>query len=266
MNNNYDFHVKKRSHLALSCLASLGVAATTISAVMATPKAMANIHEDSRKNHNGDPNAYTKKEAIKSAWKYYISSAIIGGATIGCIIGTNILNSHQQMAFASAYAIVQKSYDEYKKKVKELYGEEAHINITDSIVKEKCENKIICTPGIFVGSTSLDFGESNEPEVIRTFYDSYSERYFESSIEKVIQAEYHLNRNFMFSGITTPNDFYDLLGLEKIKGGDDVGWSSMDGDIYWVDFDHRKTTLEDGMEIYIIDMVNYPTAYYLENA
>ena len=88
---------------------------------------------------------------------------------------------------------------------------------------------------------------------------------FESTIEKVIQAEYHLNRNFMFAGVIPLNDFYEFLGLEKTELGDAVGWSSCNGDIYWIDFNHHRLTLDDGMEIYVIDMVFEPTAEWMED-
>lgn len=61
------------------------------------------------------------------------------------------------------------------------------------------------------------------------------------------------------------NDFYEFLGLEKTKLGDAVGWSSCNGDIYWIDFNHHRLTLDDGMEIYVIDMVFEPTAEWMED-
>lgn len=134
----------------------------------------------------------------------------------------------------------------------------------DSIVSEKCKDVYISSPS-FISSSSLDFGEGMEPEIIRTFYDSFSQRYFETTIAKVIEAEYHLNRNFMFQGVIPLNDFYEFLGLEKTELGETVGWSSCNGDIYWIDFNHHKLTLEDGMEIFVIDMVFEPTAEWMED-
>lgn len=259
-------YIKKYSPVALSCIASVGVVVTAVVAVKATPKAVVKIHADSRKNHDGDPYAYTKKEAVASAWKCYIPAVAIGASTIACIMGANALNRRQQAALTSAYALVQNSYKEYKDKLKELYGEETHNAIVDSIMSEKCKDVSIYTPGIWASSSSLDFGEGMEPEIVRTFYDSFSQRYFETTIEKVIQAEYHLNRNFMFFGTIALNDFYEFLGLEKTDFGDTVGWSNVNGDIYWIDFNHRRVTLEDGMEIYIIDMVFEPTADWLEDS
>lgn len=240
----------------LSCAASIGVIVTTVTAIKATPKALELIHNNSKKNHDGDPYAFTKKEAVTSAWKCYIPSAAIGVSTIACIIGANILTGKQQIALSSAYALIQNSYKEYKDKLKELYGEEAHNAIVDAIVKENCNDTHITTVGGWL-NTTLDFGEGDEPEVTRLFYDSYSKRYFESTIEKVIQAEYHLNRNFVFRGITALNELYDFLGLPNTSYGDNVGWSSYD-EIYWLDFNHRRAKLKDGTEIYIIEMVYEP--------
>lgn len=257
-------YIRKYSPVALSCVASVGVVVTAVVAVKATPKAVVLIHADSRRNHDGDPYAYTKKEAVASAWKCYIPAVTLGASTIACIMGANALNRRQQAALTSAYALLSSSYKEYKEKLKELYGEEAHDAIIDSIASEKCKDVSISAPAGWYMS-SLDFGEGMEPEITRTFYDSFSQRYFETTIAKVIEAEYHLNRNFMFAGTIPLNDFYEFLGLEKTELGDTVGWSSVNGDIYWIDFNHHRITLEDGMEIYIIDMVFEPTADWMED-
>lgn len=82
---------------------------------------------------------------------------------------------------------------------------------------------------------------------------------FESSINRVIQAEYHLNRDFVISGYLPANHFYQLLGLEPLGGGDTVGWS-IDTGIYWIDFNHSKVTLDDGLEVLVIDMDWVPDA------
>lgn len=259
-------YLKKYSPVALSCAASVGVIVTVVTAIKATPKAVELVKADSRKNHNGDPYAYTRKEAFMSAWKCYIPTAAFGLSTIACIMGANALNSRKQAALTSAYALINQSYKEYKDKLKELYGEEAHNAIVDSIVSEKCKDVFLYASD-WAGYSCLDFGEDTAayPEIVRTFYDSFSQRYFETTISKVIQAEYHLNRNFMFKGVIPLNDFYEFLGLEKTEFGETVGWSSCNGDIYWIDFSHHKLTLEDGMEIFVIDMVFEPTAEWMED-
>lgn len=244
--------LKRAAPTFLTCVASAGVIATSVMAAKATPKALGLVRADSRKNHDGDPYACTKLEAVRSAWRCYIPAFAVGASTIACIIGANALNKRQQIAVASAYALVNNAYQDYKNKVKELYGEEVHQNIIDSIVKDACKDAHIHCDGY-----SLEFEDVGEPEITRTFYDSFSQRYFESTIGKVIEAEYHLNRNFMMMGDVSLNDFYHFLGLNETEFGATVGWTVCDG-LMWIDFDHHKTTLDDGMEIFVIDMVFSP--------
>lgn len=244
------------SPMLLSSISAIGVITTSVLAVRATPKALELIKVDSRQKHDGDPYAYTKAEAVKSAWKCYIPSVIVGASTIVCIFGASILNKRQQVSISSAYALLNSSYQEYKDKLKELYGDEAHQKIVDSIVKEKCNDVYLQSVGI-CSCSSLDF-EDHNPNENRMFYDTFSKRYFESTVNRVIQAEYHLNRNFTLSGHLSVNDFYDFLGLENIDSGDEIGWSCSDG-LYWIDFNHHKTILDDGLEVLIIDMEWIPT-------
>lgn len=243
------------SSTVLSCVAALGVVVTAVTVGKATPKALNKIKADSRRNHDGDPYAYTNKEAIQSAWKFYIPSVVAGTTTIVCIFGANMLSRRQQAAITSAYGLLNSSYQEYKDKLKELYGEEAHQKIIDAIAAEKAEDIYISASGA-LGGSSLSF-EERDPDSVRLFYDSFSKRYFESSVPQVLEAEYHLNRNRSLGMEVSVNDFYEFLGIELIDGGYELRWSWSD-EIGWIDFSHRKTVLDDGLEVYIIDFVWFP--------
>lgn len=255
--------VKRHDSTILTMLGSVGVIGTAVITANSTPKAIEMIKADSEKNHNGDSNAFTKKEAIKSAWKCYIPAVLVGGATISCIVGANVLNKQTQASMASAYALLNSSYREYKDKLKELYGEETHNNVVDAIMKEHCEEVYIHAGGL-IRSSCLEFFTA-DPEVTRTFYDSFSKRYFETTISKVLQAEYHLNRNFAMGESVTVNEFYNFLGLSEIEGGDVIGWDMYYGDLYWIDFDHRVTKIDDGTEVCVVDFEWTPTPFNSED-
>lgn len=258
--------LKKTAPTILTCIGAAGVVATAFLAAKATPKALALVHSDSRISHNGDPNAYTKKEAVLSCWKCYIPAVVAGGSTIACIFGANVLNKRQQAALVSAYGLVSQAYKDYRRKVRENYGEEAHIDIMRQLSAERSSG-ITPVAQSLIRNSSLEFEGADEKE--RLFYDSFAKRYFASTISKVLQAEYHLNRNFMFNGYVSLNDFYRFLGIEDTELGDAVGWNSCNGDIYWIDFDHIRSMIDDGlngeMECYIIDMVFPPDSTYLED-
>ena len=67
-------YLRKASPTILSGFGAAGVIATSILAVKATPKAIRRIRNDSCVKHDGDPNAYSKLEAVRSAWVCYIWS------------------------------------------------------------------------------------------------------------------------------------------------------------------------------------------------
>lgn len=198
----------------------------------------------------------TIRESVETVWTVFVPPVVAGASTIACILGANILNKRQQASLVSAYALIENSYREYKAKLKELYGEEAHNNIIDAIAAEKCEDVHISAGGLTSAYTQ-EIESDTEP---RLFYDEYSGRYFESTIEKVLLAEYHLNRNYILRGFARLNEFYEFLGLERTDYGEAVGWDIC-GEIYWIDFNHRKTLIgddNDGFECYIIEMPYYP--------
>ena len=245
---------KKHGTTILSIFGSVGVVATAVLTSKATIKAIDILDTDRDK--------LTKKEKIARTWTCFVPATLTGVASIGCIVSSTIINKRIQSGLMNAYLLLDSSYDLYKSKLKELYGEEAHNNIMDSIVKSKVKDTYIYTTGLIGGST-LEF-DSKDPDVTRTFYDAYSKRYFDAKISKVLEAEYHLNRNHILGGVTRLNDFYEFLGLAPIEGGDDVGWESYYTEIYWIDFSHSITTLDDGMEICVIDFEWYPQPFAYE--
>lgn len=79
-----------------------------------------------------------------------------------------------------------------------------------------------------------------------------------------MQAEYHLNRNFILRGYVSVNDFLDFLKLEHTASGDKDGWEEFAGEAFygyrWVDFEHRHYTTDDGLSVCAIE-----TPFYCHN-
>lgn len=244
--------LKKNSATILTVAAAAGVITTSVLSAKAAIKASRVLeHKEEKKGEK-----LTFEETVSAVWTIYIPPVVAGMSTIACVFGANILNQRQQASLASAYALIDNSYKEYKAKLKELYGEEAHNNIVDAIAAEKCDEVYISAGGLTSAYTQ-EIESDAEP---RLFYDEYSGRYFETTIEKVLLAEYHLNRNYILRGFARLNEFYEFLGLEPTDYGETVGWDIC-GEIYWIDFNHRKTFIgddNDGFECYIIEMPYYP--------
>lgn len=231
---------KRHGSTILTCMGGIGVIMTSIAVAKATPKALKVIEEIEQEKLED----LTNLEKVKVAGPSYIPAALIGLGTITCIFGANMLNRHQQAALISAYAFLDNSYKEYRNKVEELYGEGANAQVVEEIAKDKYEED----------DFEFDDGE--------LFYDTFSRRYFESTSEDVLRAEYEFNKSLALNGGAYLNDFYDLLGIQRIDAGDTLGWSqSVLSSIYWdywLDFDHDKVVMDDGLECTIITFRHEP--------
>ena len=245
--------LKRNSSTILTCVGAVGVVATAVMAARATPKALKLL--DEAKDEKGEE--LTKLEIVQVIGPAYIPSVVVGASTIACIFGANILNQRHQASLASAYALVDSAYKDYRNKVKELCGEETDRNIRAAIAKDKCEELGAYAPG----HRSLDISGER-----RLFYEEYRGKYFETTIENVQNAEYHLNRNFAMRGDASLNEFYSFLGLEPTKEGNVLGWDicklNEEYDAYWIDFDHETVRMDDGLECCIIHFPFPPTADY----
>ena len=249
--------VKRNGATILTCVGGVGVIATSVMAVKATPKALKRIEEV--KEEKGDD--LTKLEIVKAAGPSYISAVVTGAATLACIFGANVLNKRQQASLASVYALLDSSFREYKSKLIELYGEETHKNILESIAIEKAQDTYVC--GSYFGS-GCDLALEEHSSEPRLFYDEHSNRYFEATIEQVITAEYHLNRNYILRGYAYLNELYDFLGLESTDYGSVLGWAPLDEGMYWIEFNHHKVIMDDGLEVFILEMPFAPRYDFFE--
>jgi hypothetical protein len=234
--------LKRNSATILTCVGAAGVVATTVTAVKATPKALALL--DQAAEEKGEE--LTTVEKVKIAGPAYIPTAILGVGTLACIFGANVLNKRGQASLMSAYALVDSSYKDYKKKVDELHGKEGGEQIRAEIAKDKYKE---------YPSKPMDADK-------RLYYDFYSSRYFESTPLEIQKAEYEMNRVLMLDDCVSVNNWYALLDMESLEHGDDIGWTTYENmDAYWqtwIDFHHEPVVMDDGLECVIVSFGQDP--------
>ena len=151
----------------LTCIGAAGVVATSAMAVKATPKAIEMLKR--AEEEKGDK--LTKMEIVKTAAPAYIPAAVTGVATIACVFGSNVLNKHQQVAMASAYALLDRTYKAYSNKVEELYGEESSAEIKEALAKDEYE----------------DYTREDTSGEKTLFWDFNTMQYFEAPFDEVVQ-------------------------------------------------------------------------------
>ena len=241
--NSSKVFLKKNASTILTCVGAAGVVATGVMAAKATPKALQLLEEAEK----GKGEELTKVEKVKVAAPAYIPAVLVGASTIACVFGANILNKRQQAALMSAYALLDNSYKDYKKKVAELYGEEADKEVRAEIAKDKYTDEEI---------ELKDDGK-------QLYYDDYSGRYFEATAETLLRAENFVNRTLADTAGVFLNEYFEAVGLDRTDYGDYMGWSSCE--MYdmtwssWLEFYHEKVIMDDGLEVTIVKFGMEPT-------
>lgn len=242
--NNLQRFVKKNSSNILTVATAAGMITTTILAVKATPKALELIkaEEDTRKITKtttlyADNQPYTTAvvveetpkltplEIVKVAWKPYVPAIAMGALTLTCLFGMNYLNRKTQASLISAYAVLEKSYRQYREKCIEMYNADTDIDIKQKIAKSN-----------FYKNIEVEDGKE-------LFFDYTSMQYFESTMDEVKEALDTINETLSDSGFVYLNDFYELLGIPLVDYGYNLGWFS---DIGTLKLDYEKTELDDG--------------------
>lgn len=236
----------KHSPEILTGLGISGMLATTVLAVQATPRAIDRIHEDSRINHEGDPYAYTKKEAFQSAWKCYIPAAITGGVSIGCLIGASSVNLKRNAALATAYTISETALSEYRNKVIETIGEKKEKAVREEVAKAKVKKKQPVQKEIIITGNGKTL-----------CLETWANRMFESDMETIKKAVNDLNFRMREEMTVTLNDFYYEIGLESSDGGKYLGW---DIDKGYIEVEYSSQLTPDGRPCLVIGF-NTPPQY-----
>ena len=203
--------MKNNSPTILSVIAVGGLIGTTISAIKETPKVnelLDELDDDT-----------TKMDKVILLAKGYKFTLLFGGATAMCILGSDILSRAKYERLYSSYVCLANTFQQYRNKIKEVYGEDAETAIINSIRNDKKE------------LTNID------EEIL--LYDPYTDKYIECTMNIFDKARYEANRYYSMYGILNLNEFYLLLKSTKEDRGNELGWSdSLDSEMYgytWLD-------------------------------
>lgn len=197
----------KHGATILTFAGAAGVIATAVEAVRATPKAL-DLLEVSEEVKG---EKLTKKEIICIAGPAYIPAVMIGGATIGCIFGANILNKRQQVLLTSLYSMLDNTYRNYRNKVKEIYGEEGDHKVIEAIANDNMKG---------------DYLPPVDPDATRPFMDMNSLQLFYTSLDDIREVEKTLNELLNSRGYVRVSEYNELLGIRSIEEDYHTGWVS----------------------------------------
>ena len=250
MNINNELSKLGRSLSSAKFLTYFGVSGAITSIFLAAkiaPKAADKIKYNEEKNGK----ELTLKEKVLLVWKMYIPVGVTAGVSSTAIIFANAKNERKNAALATANAIVNTTFSEYKEKVKETIGEKTNQKIEEKLDSEKIKksNNV---------ATNLPMVENDKQTLC---YDAMFGRYFYSEKNKIDAAVNTLNRE-MTCGIDASvslNDFYYELGLPQVNGGDELGWSTSKD---LIEIRYSSQLLEDGRPVLVMSFETMPVANY----
>ena len=149
-------------------------------------------------------------------WRLYLPAAGCACLTITSIVLANQIGTRRAAAIAAAYTLSVKAFAEYREKVIERHGKHDERKVRDSIAKDRVKKQTPSSEVAIIGDGKI------------LCYDKYTSRYFQSTMEDVKKAQNDTNYQIIQHDYASLNDFYNRLGLETVKFGDDVGWGTLD--------------------------------------
>lgn len=161
-----------------------------------------------------DPSTVAFSEKLKQVGPEFIPAIGVGALTVAAILYSRKLSAKETAAMATAYAMSDKTFQEYKDKVQEKLGQKREEAIRDEVAQDRInrnppDNHTIIITG---GGDVL-------------CYDVVTDRYFNSTVENIKRAENHVNGEIATHDAVPMSRFYDAIGLRPTPYTEEVGWN-----------------------------------------
>lgn len=195
--------------------------------------------EDGKK----DLTVYYSQATFKVA-KLYAPSFVLGVFSVGCLLGSNHILRKRNLALAAAYKAVDKGFKEYRGRVRERLGEAMDRELLFNVKAKEIETEVVDpeTGEVTVEKTTVDAPDPAAFSAYTFVFDetsSYWERDAELNKFFLAQQQNYANNMLRSRGHLFLNEVLDMLGLDRVRMGNIVGWiyneEDPNGDNY-VDF------------------------------
>lgn len=243
------FKVKKHSPEILVVAGVIGTVTSAVMACRATTKLSKildeaketekTISEGMENGHIADQE-YTEEDGKKDlritkvqtglkVVKLYAPAVILGGLSITAMLTSNNILRKRNVSLAAAYAAVDKSFKEYRGRVKERFGEELDKELRYNIKAKEIEEvvKDEKTGKEKVQKKIVNVSELDDCSEYAKFYDCGCTGWTkdpELNLMFLRKQQDFLNDRLKAEGYLFLNDVYDALGIQKTKIGQIAGW------------------------------------------
>ena len=279
--NKARFQIKKHSPEILIVAGIAGVVTSAVMACKATTKINDILDQtkeevgkvnDALTNEKISEDVYSKEDAKKDLAIIYIQtgvklaklygpSLILGALSITSILASNNILRKRNVALAAAYATIDNSFKDYRSRVIERFGKDLDRELKYNIKAKEISETTVDENGKETTVTkTVPVVEYEEPSDYARFFCEGCAGWTkdpEMNLVFLKQQQNWANELLKTRGHLFLNEVYDMLGIERSKAGQVVGWvydeTNPDCDNY-VDFgiydiyNERKRAFVNGWE------------------
>lgn len=246
--NKVGFQLKKHSP---EILVTAGVVGTVTSAVMAC-KATTKLN-DILENSKNDvdtiheamdhpeelPEEYTEEDGKKDLAivyaqtglkiaKLYAPAVILGSLSITAMLASNNILRKRNIALAAAYTAVDKSFKEYRGRVVERFGKDLDRELRYNIKAKEFDETVTDAKGKEkTVKKTVEVAELNSYSDYAKFFDDGCagwDKDPEQNLFFLKRQQDYANDLLKAKGHLYLNEVYDMLGIQRTKAGQIVGW------------------------------------------
>lgn len=178
----------------------------------------------------------------------YLPAILVGTATAGCIVGSQIISQRQNAALLAAYGLLAQQFGQYRKAIVAECGKDVDKRAFEC---SRMEVRRL--------QKELDKMKEENGPFLYTFA-WLPGVVFESNPKHMNNVMYHFTRN-MFMGRGSLSELYTLTGLPNYAWNemesDEFGWDPYENEVTWGSavgyFDIRKIGMKGDMPIYLLD-------------
>lgn len=249
--HNVGFQIKKHSPAILVGAGVVGIVASTVLACKATTKLEGILHESQEKVEKihtcmedkelVESGKYTEKDAKKDLTiiytqtgmklvKLYAPAILLGAASITGIFASHHILTKRNVALSAAYAVIDKNFKDYRKNVKQRFGDKVDFELRHNIKAEQIDVVETDEKGKEkVKKETVEVADCNKEQ-----YSDYAIFFDETNPNWNRDPEYnkmflklqerYANDKLKANGYLFLNEVYEMIGHPRTKAGQVVGW------------------------------------------
>lgn len=193
--------------------------------------------KDNNKIQNGEVIIKESKKELTTTYlkaglkvfNLYLPSTILFATSCSCILGSHYIQKNRNLALAAMYSALEKSYNSYRNRVKEKYGEEKEEEIYKDIRPEEVE--VTTSKGTKVMKKNIPHDTGS---LYSVFYDCGCAGWEKNALQNfhwLMMKQAYFNDRLRRYGYVFLNEVYEELGIdisylgkERARASHMLGW------------------------------------------